>query len=96
MKIAELKSGMRRIEVTGTIADISEERDVTTRTGESARVVTATLKDDSGEIKLSLWNQDIDKVKVGDSIKIENGYVTEFRQEPQLNVGRYGTLTVQT
>ncbi len=94
MKIAELKSGMRRIEVAGTITDISEEREVTTRSGEAARVVTATLKDESGEIKLSLWNDDINKVKVGDNIKIENGYVTEFRQEPQLNVGRYGKLTV--
>jgi replication factor A1 len=96
MKIDELKSGMRRIEVSGTIADISEERNVTTQRGESARVVTATLKDESGEIKLSLWNDQIDKVKVGNNIKIENGYVTEFRQEPQLNVGRYGTMTVVT
>ena len=59
-----------------------------------ARVVTAVLKDDSGEIKLSLWNETIDQVKVGDSVQIENGYVTEFREEPQLNVGRYGKLTV--
>jgi len=93
MRINELRSGMRRIEVTGTITDISEERNVMTRMGE-ARVVTATLKDDSGEIKLSLWNETIDQVKVGNNVKIENGYVTEFRQEPQLNVGRYGTLTV--
>ena len=93
MKIAEIRSGMRRIEVTGAISEISEARNVTTRMGD-ARVVTAILKDDSGEIKLSLWNETIDKVKVGDNVKIENGYVTEFRQEPQLNVGRYGTLTV--
>ncbi len=96
MKVVELKSGMRRIEAAGTIADISEEREVTTQRGESARVVTATLKDESGEIKLSLWNEQIDKVKVGDNVKIENGYVTEFRQEPQLNVGRYGNLIVVT
>jgi replication factor A1 len=95
MKIIELKPGMKRVEVTAKILNISETREVTTRAGEQSRVATADVSDDSGTIKLTLWNEQIDQVKVNDNVKIENGYVTSFRGETQLNVGRYGKLTVQ-
>ena len=96
MKINELKPGMRQVETQGTIIDMGEVRDVMTKFGEQSRVATATLEDDSGKIKLSLWNETIDTVNVNDSVKIENGYVTAFRGESQLNVGRYGKLTTVT
>jgi replication factor A1 len=95
MKIIELKPGMKRVEVTAKILNISETREVTTRAGEQSRVATADVSDDSGTIKLTLWSEQIDQVKVNDNVKIENGYVTSFRGETQLNVGRYGKLTVQ-
>lgn len=94
VKIVELKPGMRRIEVIGKVTEKSDSREVTTRFGEQSRVATATLQDDSGVIKLSLWNETIDQVNVNDTIKIENGYVTAFRGETQLNVGRFGKLSV--
>jgi ssDNA-binding replication factor A large subunit len=34
-------------------------------------------------------------VKVNDTVRVENGYVTSFRGEIQLNVGKFGTLTVE-
>jgi len=94
MKIVELRPGMRRVDLKGTIVEISEPREVTTRFGDVSRVATAVLADESGRIKLSLWNEDIDKVSVNSTVQIENGYVTTFRGENQLNVGRYGKLTV--
>jgi ssDNA-binding replication factor A large subunit len=33
-------------------------------------------------------------VKVNDKIKVENGYVTAFKGEIQLNVGKFGKLTI--
>jgi replication factor A1 len=39
-----------------------------------------------------LWNENISKVAVNDTIEIQNGYVDSFRGELQLNVGRYGKL----
>ncbi|MGQ9543484.1 MAG: OB-fold nucleic acid binding domain-containing protein [Candidatus Bathyarchaeia archaeon] len=94
MKISELKPGMRRVDLQGRIVEIGDVRDVMTRFGEPSRVATAILEDDSGTIKLSLWNEAIDSVNVNDTVKIENGYVTSFRGEPQLNVGRYGRINV--
>jgi replication factor A1 len=95
MKIIELRPGMKRVEIAAKVLNISETREVTTRAGEQSRVATADVSDDSGTVKLTLWNEQIDQVKVNDNVKIENGYVTSFRGETQLNVGRYGKLTVQ-
>ncbi len=95
MKISELTAGMRRVEITAKILEISQAREVTTRRGEQSRVATAVVSDDSGNVKSKLWNEQIDQVKVNDTISIENGYVDSFRGETQLNVGRYGKLSVQ-
>jgi replication factor A1 len=92
MKIAELKPGMRRVDVAGKITNMDGPRDVQTKFG-PGQVATATLEDDSGTVKVTLWNENITKVSLNDSVQIENGYVDSFRGELQLNVGRYGKLT---
>ncbi len=94
MKIADLKDGMRRVSVEGRIIEKGEARTVNLRTGGQATVVECTLQDDSSSIKLSLWDDLIDKVNVGDTVRVENGYVNSFRGELRLNVGRYGRLFV--
>ncbi|RLI37869.1 DNA-binding protein [Candidatus Bathyarchaeota archaeon] len=95
MKISELRDGMRRVNVVAKVLDISEPREVYSRfSGTAHRVATATISDESGTIKLTLWNDQIDKVKVNDTVSIENGYIKSFRGEIQLNVGRYGKLSV--
>ncbi len=95
MKIVELRPGMRQVAITAKVNEISEARNVTTRRGEQSRVATAVVSDDSGTVKLNLWNEQIDQVKVNNTLSIENGYVDSFRGETQLNVGRYGKLAVQ-
>jgi len=87
MKVIELKTGMRNVNVEGTIVNKGEPRQVQTRFGEST-VADAFLKDDSGSIKMSLWNEQIDSFKENVEVRIENGYITSFRGEAQLNVGR--------
>jgi replication factor A1 len=95
MKISELKPGMRRVDVEGKITEKGEPRSVQTRFGETSNVADAVLADDSGSVKMSLWNEQIDSVNVGDEVRVENGYVTSFRGETQLSVGRYGRLTLK-
>ena len=43
---------------------------------------------------MTLWNQQVKQVMVGDKIKIENGYAKSFRNILQLSTGRNGKLTV--
>jgi replication factor A1 len=91
MAIASLRPGMRRVNVTGTIKTISELREVQTKFG-PGQVATATLQDSSGSVSVALWNENIEKVSVGQTVTIENGYVDSFRGELQLQVGRYGKI----
>ncbi|MCX8195102.1 MAG: OB-fold nucleic acid binding domain-containing protein [Candidatus Micrarchaeota archaeon] len=93
VKISELKAGIGNVNVTGEIVSKEEPREVITKFGKKLRVANATLKDDSGEIALSLWGDDADKFSQGDTIQIENGWVSEFKGNPQLSAGKYGKIT---
>ena len=93
MKINEIKRGMSGISVEGKIADISEPRRVNTRYGPRS-VADATLEDETGSIKLSLWEERINAVNIGDKVRISNAYVTEFRNQLQLNIPRSGKLEI--
>ena len=85
---------MRKVQVTGKIVEKPEAREVTLRTGQKAKVADLTLEDETGKIKLSLWDDQIDMVEVGDIVRIENGYVNSYKGEIRLNVGRFGKLEV--
>lgn len=92
--ISELTNDMRHVTVEGTVESITEPRTVNLRAGGSAQVADATIADNTGKIKLSLWDDQIKMIKEGDKILIENGYTQAFRGENSLNIGRYGKLTV--
>ena len=51
-----------------------------------------TLKTDSGEIKITLWNDDCENINEGDKVKVVNGYVREFQGEKQLSAGKFGKI----
>ena len=94
MKISELKSGTGNAAIEAEVTAVEEPREVVTKFGKRTRVASATIKDDSGEITLSLWGDDIDKVSIGDKISIENGWVSEFRGAKQVSAGKYGKINV--
>ena len=95
MKINELRDGMRKVDIEGTIVEKADAREVRSRyTNETYRVADATIEDETGTITLTLWNEQIEQVRVGDRVRIENGYIKSFRDVLQLNSGKYGTLTV--
>ncbi len=54
------------------------------------------VEDETGKAKLVLWQDVINKVKVGDKILIKNGYVTTFRGENKLTLGKKGELSIFT
>ncbi len=94
MDIKDLREGMKRVNIEAKVMEKGNPREVTSRyKDETYKVADAVVADETGSIKLTLWNEQIDQVNVNDKVKIENGYVTSFRGESQLNVGRYGRLT---
>ena len=87
---------MKNIDVKGKIVEKSETREVYSRYGYNVhRVSYAKISDGTGSIRLILWNEQIDGISVGDTVQIENGYVSRFRGVSQLNVGkRRGKMSV--
>jgi replication factor A1 len=92
--IKDLQDGMKRVSVEAKVVEKGDAREVRSRfKDETYRIVDAVVADETGSVKLTLWNEQIDQVNVGDNIKIENGYVTSFKGEIQLNVGKFGKLS---
>ncbi|MBU0636458.1 hypothetical protein KKE06_05520 [Candidatus Micrarchaeota archaeon] len=53
------------------------------------------VKDDSGEISLTLWNDQVNQFNEGDTLIIENGWCSEYQGEKQISSGRNGIITKQ-
>jgi len=62
------------------------------RDGSAHKVCDALVGDETGVVYLTLWDDNIAKVNEGDSIRVENGYVTLFKGNIRLNIGKYGKL----
>jgi replication factor A1 len=93
MNLAELQPKQGKVDVTVDITEMSDARTFN-KFGKEGRVCNAKIKDESGEMTLSLWNEQIDMVDVGDKIHITNGYVNEYQGERQLTAGRFGKIEV--
>ena len=91
--IKDLKIREGKVDIVVEVVDKSEIREFE-KFGKPGRVCNAKVKDTSGDIILTLWNEDIDKIKVGDKVHIKNGYVGEWQGEPQLSAGRFGEMEV--
>jgi len=91
VKISELVVRQGNVDVEGTIKEVGEMKTFN-KFGKELRVADAILEDDSGSIKLTLWNDDATSFKEGDSVKISNGYVNEFQGEKQLTSGKFGKI----
>jgi replication factor A1 len=92
MKLTELRDGMRQVAAEGIITEVSEPRTVNLKAGGNAEVADFRLEDESGFIKLPLWDAQIDDFTKGDRVRITNGYTNSFMGELRLNVGRYGKI----
>ena len=93
MKIHQIRAGMDRITVSGRISYIGIRKIVKTRFGE-APVARAVLEDDTGKIALNLWRGQIDLVKEGDIVRVENAFVRTYQDQLELNVGSRGRIVL--
>jgi len=93
--IKELQTGMRHVNLKAKILEVAESKHVFTRYGNHASVAKASIADETGTIKLCLWNGQIAAVSAGDTVQIENAQVSAFRGERQLSLGKTGTINVE-
>ena len=95
VKVGELTPDSRAVNVVVKIVSKGEVRSTTSgRDYTQHRVVDALVGDETGAVYLNLWDDNIDKIKEGDVVKVKNGYVNLFRGSMRLNIGRYGSFEV--
>ena len=93
MQVKDLKPKQGNVDITIDVVDVGEAREFQ-KFGKPGRVANAVAKDETGNIKLTLWNEDIEKVSAGDKVHLTNGYVNEWQGEMQLTTGKFGKLEV--
>ena len=94
VSISEVLNMRNRINTKGVIKSKGEVRNVNLKSGGTIEVCDAILSDETGEIKLTLWGEDISKVSDGDTVVIKNGYTNSFKGEVALTKGKYGEMAV--
>ncbi len=96
-KIGDLKESMGSVNVAAQATQVSDEREFVRRDGTEGKVVSVLLEDDTGTVRLSLWDDDADRAKEiteGSIIVVENGYTRSGYGGIDLNVGRNGRIHI--
>jgi replication factor A1 len=91
-QIKDLRIGMKKVSLKAEVIEIAKPMLVFTRFGNYATVTNALIADKTGQIKLCLWNEQIDSISIGETIQIENASISTFRGERQLRIGKKGIL----
>jgi replication factor A1 len=94
LRIKDLRTGMKQVKLKAKVLEIARPTLVFTRFGNYASVANALIADETGTIKLCLWNEQINSISVGDTVQIENARVSMFRSERQLRIGKNGILSI--
>jgi len=92
--IKDLRIGMKKVNLDAQVIEVPKPQMVHTQFGNSALLTNAWIEDETGKIKLSLWDQQVNSINTGDTIQIKNATVAAFKGEPQLRLGKNATITV--
>lgn len=92
MNVKDLKANSPVDEIVLSITNKEEPRQFQSKFGGGGMVCNATGEDETGKIKITLWNDDIEKVNANTKVKITNGYVKEWKGELQISAGKYGKI----
>jgi len=80
MKVSELVSGMKRVNIIGKVIQLNPIREYN-KNGKSGKIASMTLADDTGNVRLVLWDTnhislfEENKINEGDFVEISNGTI---------------------
>jgi replication factor A1 len=93
-KVKDLRAGMKKVNLKVKVLEIPEPNVVYTRSRIEAHVANVLVGDETGTIRMCLWNEQINMVSKDDVIEIGNGEVANYRGELQLRIRRNGNPSV--
>lgn len=93
-KVKELQTNQTFAKVVVELVSKGETRPFASARGEG-KLCKAAVKDESGEVSLTLWNDQTGQFNEGDVLEIENGWCSEYKGEKQISTGKQGTIKKQ-
>lgn len=91
--VQDLKTGMKHVNVKAQVVGLPKPSQVHTQFGNTVMMVNALVGDDTGKIKLCLWEGQISSISKDANVEIRNAQVCSFRGERQLRLGKKGVIT---
>lgn len=98
LEIKNIVSGMRNVNVVGRVFKISNVVEFKRQDGSAGRVVNIFLADNTGCIRLPLWDTQVkivedETVKVGDVIQVMSAFAREnVFGDVEMNLGKYSSI----
>lgn len=89
--VKDMTENSKNVNATLKVIEIGEVKEIKSQYGDK-RVCEVKVADATGSILLSLWDDQIGKIAAGDSISIQNGYISVVRNSMRLNIGKYGKM----
>ena len=92
VKVNELEGKKQVPNIVLLVVEKGETREGVTRPGAIYEVCNTICRDETGDVKVGLWGDEIKCVQEGDMIRIINGYVIEYNGELRLFSGKKGVI----
>jgi hypothetical protein len=94
VRVEDLRHGMKKVDIEVQMVEMLKPVLVHTRYGNSVLLANTWVADESGKVKLCLWGDQVNSVRVGDTLQLKNASVLAYRGELQLRLGKSGELNV--
>jgi len=95
-KISSIRPGDIDLTVVARLAAKGLVADFRRQSGEGGKVANVIIRDETGSIRLSLWDEKVDilsDLSVGDLLLVEGAYAKENKGRTDLSLGRSGEIT---
>ncbi len=95
-KICDIKVGMGGINIAGKVIDVGGMRTFSRKDGTEGHVNNITIGDETGKIRVTLWDDLAKGAKfaVGDTIETTNGYSRENFGQMEIHIGNRGSIKI--
>ena len=93
MRLKDLRPGMENVGLIVKVLRLDDSKRVETNYGVTHTIVEGMIEDESEKMKLTVWNELIPLlkqigVKIGDNVELKNCFITSFKGDLSVNVGR--------
>ena len=100
LRIEDLIPGMSKVDILARVVRIREPKEFQRPNGKPGQVASLTIRDETGETRLVLWDEKSTlitegRLKKGDIVLIQNAYVRNgIDKKPELSLGARGSIAV--